>query len=212
MQAIAERERPHARVHDVDALGRILNRGVNLCVWQRRPDPVVVAEVEGLCADALPDVRCGISPSDPEADIRGLLERCGLRPGRLGHWVRDMAMLTERFIRLAPGRPVTLRLETLADDGCPRFHVDRTALRLVCTYRGPGTEWLSNDQVDRHALVSRMPNQAIIRSGVPARMSTHAVGIMKGGLFPGNETNGLVHRSPPIARSGQMRVLLCLDT
>jgi hypothetical protein len=34
---------------------------------------------------------------------------------------------------------------------------------------------------------------------------------MKGEVFPGNQGMGLVHRSPPIAGTGETRVLFCLD-
>jgi hypothetical protein len=34
---------------------------------------------------------------------------------------------------------IGLRIHVLADTMCPRFHVDRVPVRLLCTYRGPGT-------------------------------------------------------------------------
>jgi len=53
--------------------------------------------------------------------------------------------------------------------------------------------------------------QSILRHGHPARMETGWVGLMKGEVFPGNQGLGLVHRSPPIADTGETRVLFCLD-
>jgi hypothetical protein len=100
---------------------------------------------------------------------------------------------------------------TTDDDDCRRYHVDRTHLRLLCTYRGPGTEWLTNDQVERLAQASGAPNEEIIRFGEPSQFEPFWVGILKGDAFPGNARHGLVHRSPPIKGSGQTRVLFCLD-
>ena len=94
---------------------------------------------------------------------------------------------------------------------CHRFHADRTRLRLLCTYRGPGTEWLTEAQVDRWALSNGSANEDIIRFGEPARFMSPWVGIMKGSAYPGNAGHGLVHRSLPIAGSGRTRVLFCLD-
>jgi hypothetical protein len=99
----------------------------------------------------------------------------------------------------------------LADDGCRRFHVDHTRLRLLCTYRGPGTEWLAHDQVDRQALAAHQPNDAILRHGQPRHLEPFWVGVLKGERFPGNAGRGLVHRSPPVADTGTTRVLVCLD-
>jgi len=45
-----------------------------------------------------------------------------------------------------------LRLEVLHNAMCPRFHVDRTGIRMTCTYLGPGTEWIDDVQVDRTRL------------------------------------------------------------
>lgn len=122
-----------------------------------------------------------------------------------------MDKLLALFLGLVADRPVTLRLETLNNDGCPRFHIDRTYLRLLCTYRGPGTEWLANDQVNRAALGRGEPNETILLHGAPARFQPFWVGVMKGARFAGEEHNALAHRSPPLAGTGQTRVLLCLD-
>jgi len=78
-------------------------------------------------------------------------------------------------------------------------------------YRGPGTEWLTDVQVDRVAQASGAPNECIIRFGEPSQFDSFWVGVMKGNAYPGNAGRGLVHRSPPIAGSGQTRVLFCLD-
>lgn len=93
-----------------------------------------------------------------------------------------MASLLERFADLVDDRPMTLRLETLADDGCRRSHVDRTNLRLVCTNRGSGTEWLANSQVDREALVGGSPNEAILHHGEPWRTAPSWAGVKEGVL------------------------------
>lgn len=127
------------------------------------------------------------------------------------NWRKDLRQVAELFFSVSQGRDLTMRLETTEEDGCPRFHVDRTHLRLLCTYRGPGTQWLADAQVDRAAQSSGATNDDIIRFGEPAQFEPYWVGILKGDAYPGNAGGGLVHRSPPIAASGQTRVLFCLD-
>ncbi len=51
----------------------------------------------------------------------------------------------------------------------------------------------------------------IIRFGEPSEIAPFWVGILKGSKYPGSAGQGLVHRSPPIAESGQTRVVFCLD-
>ncbi|MEM8851819.1 MAG: DUF1826 domain-containing protein, partial [Pseudomonadota bacterium] len=77
-----------------------------------------------------------------------------------------------------------------------RFHVDAIHARLVCTYRGPGTQYgLSTD------------------GAPPTRVFTVPTGapiLLRGSLWPG-EATGLMHRSPPIEGTGITRLVLVLD-
>ncbi len=192
-------------------LRHIVNPGVNLCLWQRPALPAVTGELSSLKASHLPDVRCWTSSASFDDDLSTLLQQQGLDPFAFKNWRTDLRRLADPFFSISEGRDVALRLETTDDDGCRRFHVDRTRLRLLCTYRGPGTEWLTDAQVDREAQRTGAPNERIIRFGEPSRFEPFWVGILKGDAYPGNAGRGLVHRSPPIAGSGQTRVLFCLD-
>jgi len=154
--------------------------------------------------------RCrGNLPS--EQNLSALVAAVGGDIGRCPAWVADMAQLLGHFFELIASletpHSVRLRIESLADDACRRFHVDRSRLRLLCTYRGPGTEWLAEDQVNRHALATHQPNERILRFGEPRRLEPFWVAVMKGDRFPGNAGRGLVHRSPPIAGTGRRRLL-----
>lgn len=202
---------PHIVGSRPDVLQRILDPGVNLSLWQRPALPPVIRELLNLQASDLPDVRCPTSLESFDDDVITLLQQQGLDPLDFENWRIDMRRLADLYFRVSEDRDVTLRLVTTDEDDCRRFHVDRTHLRLLCTYRGPGTEWLPDDQVDRLALNSGAPNDDILRSGKPSDFEPFWAGILKGDTFPGNLGHGLVHRSPPIAQTGRTRVLICLD-
>lgn len=184
---------------------------INLVLWRRAPIEAIAREVAKLAAADIPDVRRRTAPATFDEDMDGLLQRQGLDPRVFRAWLADLHQVAAHYFALCSGREVTARIETTDQDGCPRFHVDHTHLRLLCTYRGPGTEWLTNAQVDRDAQGRGAPNERIIRFGEPSRFEPFSVGILKGDAYPGNAGNGLVHRSPPISGSGQTRVLFCLD-
>lgn len=76
---------------------------------------------------------------------------------------------------------------------CPRFHVDHVPARLICTYAGPGSEWLT------------APDAVQVE-----QLSTGYVAVLKGERWLGNEGHGLVHRSPAVP-AGQRRLMLTLD-
>jgi hypothetical protein len=195
-----------------DVLRRILDPGVNLGLWQRPPQTAITRELSTLQASHLPDLRCLTSPDSFDADVIAVLRQQDLDPLGFTSWRADLGRLADLYFSINRDRAVTLRLVTTDSDDCRRFHVDRTHLRLLCTYRGPGTEWLTDAQVDRVAQSSGAPNDDIIRFGKPSQFEPFWVGILKGDAYPGNAGQGLVHRSPPIAGTGKTRVLFCLDS
>ncbi|MEM1112097.1 MAG: DUF1826 domain-containing protein [Pseudomonadota bacterium] len=190
-------------------LSRISDPCVSLSLWQRPAELLIAKELAQLTAAQLSRARHLTSPTSFDDDLSAMLTKHGLDPEAFSHLRADLRHLATLFFPLADTRPVRLRLTTTDADDCRRFHVDRTYLRLLCTYQGPGTEWLRNEQVDRQALMCGDPNEAIIRFGTASRFETFWVGITRGD--PQNLGQGLVHRSPPIAGTGQIRVLFCLE-
>ena len=193
-------------------LRRILDPGVQLGLWQRPAQAVITQELSSLKASALPDVRCTTSRGTFDNDVDSLLQKQGFDPTAFTNWRSDLRQLANIYFHLSKNRDVEMRLETTDEDGCTRFHVDSTQPRLLCTYQGPGTQWLTDEQVDRKAQSSGASNEDIVRFGEPSSFAPFWVGIFKGKTYPGNSGQGLVHRSPPIEGSGQIRVLFCLDS
>lgn len=68
-----------------------------------------------------------------------------------GHqaFIEDISALIELYGLLVDTNRVGVRLLSLNKAMCPGFHVDRVSIRLICTYDGPGTEWLENVHADR---------------------------------------------------------------
>jgi hypothetical protein len=94
---------------------------------------------------------------------------------------------------------------------CPLFHVDRVSLRMLCTFRGPGTEWLADADVTRKGLghgdnAKVMGPGAVIYS-VPA----FHLCVLKGDAYKGNTGRGIVHRSPSVPSNNGGRWYLRVD-
>ncbi len=129
----------------------------------------------------------------------------------------DIALLAEVYGDLLGCPIVGIRLEILRRAMCPRFHVDHTGIRLVCTYRGPGTEWLEDACADRSRLgpaSAGMPDErnGIIRdpSGIH-RAPPFAVALLKGTRWQGNVGGGVIHRSPAVGPADGPRAVLIMD-
>jgi len=200
---------PHALGSEADVLGAIVSPAVNFAVWQRPVNPAIMQELQALKVNHLPDRRRRVTLESFDGDLCRLLQQQGLNAVDFANFRTDLKQLVDQLADVCGAREFIYRLATIGGDECRRFHLDSTPFRLVCTFQGPGTEWLTDAQVDRAALAKGAADQTIIRSGKPSRLDPFWVGILKGGSARTGQ--GLVHRSPSIAGSGQIRVLFCLD-
>lgn len=130
--------------------------------------------------------------------------------------VDNITELVDMFCYLFDLKQAGLRLTTLDRAMCPRFHFDRVPCRLVCTYHGKATEWLSHHVIDRSKLGAGNNGLSDEESGLfqnkqdIKKVNAGDVALLKGTLWEGNEDAGLVHRSPAIGQSNR-RLLLTLD-
>ncbi|MHA7629213.1 DUF1826 domain-containing protein [Corallococcus sp. M7] len=196
----------HRFVWSPEEFTDIYHDGVNLCVWRRGLANPMSAWLTRLTREQPLDVVARVRGDAP--DLRGCLPE--LPGGALfDAWVEDLNFLMRIYVDLLGAETLGVRLHTLARDMCPRFHVDRVGVRLLCTYAGPATEWLENPQVLRSALG---PSGQVARPGAPIQsLERFDVALLKGEAWPGNTGNGVVHRSPAIAKDGVRRLLFSIE-
>ena len=188
------------------------------CVW-RRGLPASLADALAV-ATAQAEPPGPLRVVEPDALVPHLRALLGPLPPRVeAAWERDANAVLGAYRHILPGKIVTVQLEVVTTDKCKRFHADYKSVRAVCTYVGPGTEWVEERAVSREA-VSRhchetsfeAQNALIVRD--PARVERANPGdvvFLKGESYPGNAGRGVVHRSPPIEASGARRLVLTLD-
>lgn len=201
---------------DLAELALIYQPDVNLCVARRRITPGLSNFVFRLLS----------GPRSFETEVKFETERPPVEkllpedlqalPGAEA-WLSDVEYLAGLFRDLFEADTLGLRLRTLDKAMCPRFHVDRVPARMVCTYGGPGTEWLPEGAMNREKLGHGACGKPDEDSGLildPAAiraMPAFAIGLMKGELWEGNAGRGAVHRSPRLAPEQPRRLLLTLD-
>ncbi|QCG90446.1 DUF1826 domain-containing protein [Azospirillum sp. TSH100] len=195
-----------AECRTADALSVIRRPEINLAVW-RRPLPAGVSAQSAWAAAHGLSCHLATSPDEAAADLLAALP-----PRRIeGPLLTDIVGLVRLYADLVGCTALRLRLDSLSGDGCRFFHVDYVGLRLLCTYRGAGTQWLPDGAVTRSAL-GRGDNEAVLSD--PGRVQSLRAGdvaLLKGEGWPGNRGRGLVHRSPPATPPRAPRLLLCLD-
>lgn len=199
-------------------LRRIADPRINLAVWQR----AAVRDIEPALASLLEadDAVAGDWHTPAITQIVDELARVsGTRAAEVGFraLAADIVRLSGLFASVAAVCHPRVRLERVEDDGCALFHADSLRLRLLCTYLGPGTQWLENSSARRDQLGSMgrstaEANWAIVGdpTGIRSVPSWHAA-IFKGRGWPGGEGDALIHRSAPVPDRGEYRIRLCID-
>lgn len=193
-----------------DVLAEVLHDGVNLAVWERRLPERIEAFSSALLATSghlSESLALEFAIEDAQPDL------CGLAAGHQaidGHaeFLADVAWLARAYGCLLGARRIGLRLRVLDRTMCPRFHVDHVPLRLVITYAGFGSQWLTEGAMCRSDLgnpSAEPPNDAGVH-----QLGCGHVALIKGEKWIDNEGAGLVHRSPPMA-AGERRLLLTMD-
>jgi hypothetical protein len=126
-------------------------------------------------------------------------------------WARAFASLTGQ-------KHIKVTLASVWSDSCRKFHADFVGLRMLCTYVGQGTDYVSDEFVDREGADDVDPediqasNVAMLRDpGAVRRCATGDLIVLKGESYPGNRGFGAIHRSPPIQQSRGRRLVLTLD-
>jgi len=190
----------------------IYNENINMAVWQRNISTKLQSSVDDFLTanntfqrnitvpakSILPSIR-KMLPEDSQPELS-----------------EDIAELVDMFCYLFELKRAGLRLRVLDRAMCPRFHVDNVPCRLVTTYQGIATQWLSHQVVNRTKLGTANAGLPDDQSGLFAnqddiqQLNQGDVAILKGELWDGNQGAGLVHRSPALSH-GERRLLLTLD-
>jgi hypothetical protein len=192
---------------------KIYEDQVNLVVLQRSQSK----EVDNYCQELLErhsnfNLRTVINPEKCLQAITSSLPKLTDQSA----FVADIVLLIEMYSCLFDLEEIGLRLQVLDRAMCPRFHIDRLGCRLVCTYSGPGTQWLFNSDVDRSKLGTGNKGLGDDKSGIytdPAniqQVKQSDVVLLKGDGWFNNEGLGIVHRSPIVPKNNR-RLVVTMD-
>jgi len=197
--ALTPARRPATAVNsarDPRVLGTLVMPGVAVALWQRSPDPDFQAWLDALPADRLPRLRRTLRPRDAAAALQAACDTAALPPGAHRQALIDqIAQLTAHAATHLGALLVTLRVEGTHGQNCPRWHMDGVRARLICTLRGPGTQF--------------GPASGPAEVAFPQQLATGCAALFRGRDW-GAEPTGILHRSPP-ASQGMARLLVVVD-
>lgn len=195
-----------------DHLSRIENPETNLAIL-RRPVLPIASAVDELLESDFESFQVSIAKDEDPVLLGCYLEEdLGLKSIEAGNLYLDLVDNLRNFFAVSGANEIGIQLEAIRTDMCALFHYDLLRLRLVCTYAGPGTEWLRNEDVNRNGLL-RGNNELVLKTGaVVQSLPLHHVGLMKGERYHEEPDRSLIHRSPSISGRNIARLFLRMDT
>ncbi len=190
---------------EAEILTDIYDERCNLAVWQRQ----LSLEIEGYLQQVLSsEQRINLKTlftcqPGMEQAVRESLEQ--ILPDAAGRdvLVADILQLMDMYECLFEPRMIGVRLASLQQAMCPKFHVDYLPARLVTTYKGSGTQWIKDSATGGPRIPTENPENY-------EQLNTGDVALLKGDGWFDNEGLGIVHRSPPV-QAGTQRLFLSLD-
>ena len=216
MSAVIEQGSPTTHValcNEITELSKIYDEQTTLAILQR-PYQEELAAIAKEVYLAQPLVFAA-SPKQASQLLKEHLTASNPDIDNLDALITDMAQWIEVYSALLEPSELGLRLASLERAMCPAFHTDYIGIRLVTTYSGSGTEFLSRKDINAEALGYPGRQQTLEESGllkkqgVIQHVQPQAIALLKGDAWPGNKGNGIVHRSPDV-ESGK-RLVLTLD-
>ena len=187
------------RVADTpEGLSAIHSPDCAAAIWRRRTMPGFQSWIDALAPKRLPKARVVLEPGTVREAVSRICDESGtpdcVERERL---INDTAALADIFMGLTPAPYLRLRFDVVTTNACRKFHIDAVTARLICTYRGTGTQYgISIDGAEPRRVFT-------VPTGCPI--------LLRGTLWLERPTSGLRHRSPPIEGTGETRLLLVLD-
>ena len=198
---------------DAEVLTHIYDEPINIAVYQRNLDERIVSYSQNLMQDHPQfNLRSVINCEKIVTSLNALIPDLPEQPA----FVADLALLIDMYACLFDLDEVGLRVQVLDRAMCPRFHTDKLGCRLVSTYQGTATEWLYNQDVDRSKLGAGSLGLSDAESGLYKeasainRLNEGDIVLLKGDGWFNNEEQGIVHRSPAVAK-GSKRLVVTMD-
>ncbi|MGB2217297.1 MAG: DUF1826 domain-containing protein [Porticoccaceae bacterium] len=198
--------------NDPRVLTNLYLEETNIAIWQRQLSETLKKSVDTFIRSN-PTFQLSMTVT-PQSVLSSLSESLG--DSSQMELSENIAELASMFCCLFELKRAGLRLTVLDRAMCPKFHVDKVPCRLITTFQGTATEWLPHHAVNREKLGIGSHGQPDDLSGLYQKpddiqkLGCGDVGLLKGELWAGNESAGLVHRSPALA-VGERRLLLTLD-
>lgn len=185
-------------------LRKIRRSQIDLAIWNRELPRLLSSWLEIFVIKNWLNLQQVLTPAEIARTLRRHFDRSGIKhcDGRAA-FVDDVTKLVTLYADALRVTHVHLRLALIQDNSCTKFHRDCVTARLITTYHGPGTEFVTVENVSKALSLQHDYDGELLQC------STQSVGIFKG--CRGEGEGGIHHRSPQIAGHNMKRLVLSVD-
>ena len=141
--------------------------GVSVAVWQRSLPERLTAWLDSLPTDQLPTMRLTLPAAKVADAVRAACHVSGAA-GQVDALAQEVARIAEHAASVLAAPILEVRLSVSTGQPCPKWHVDAVPGRLLCTLRGPGTEF---GPVNAHGDVQTLHRSPPATDGMPRLLS-----------------------------------------
>lgn len=185
----------------------------NIAILQRQPITEIVPCANALVGHSWQAINGSGTLADLENDVSIQLSMLGnALQISMQALVDDLAGLAHQFAKISPCQTYRWRFAKVKSNMCTRYHADINDLRLLCTYYGPGTLWLTQDNINARALRRNLYDELVKEHSQVRQILPFEVALLKGALHTENNPGAVLHRSPTIEEHGTIRLLFRMDT
>ena len=184
-------------VNDDDYLSDFVDQFYFGLIWDRQIPVNIQDWLNKVDPKLIPSFRQIFHKNEVNKNINKIFKNTIIKQKETEWLVQDIIRLSRLFSNLMKVDYLRLRMEVVSTNSCRKFHIDAVKSRLICTYRGQGTQYgLSMDSNDPEQFKTTPTSSPIL---------------LRGTLWIEDKLKMILHRSPPIEGTGETRFVFVID-
>ena len=185
-------------IYDESSLSDFIKESYYGVIWDRQIPVNIQDWLNKVDPRLIPSFRQVFHKNEISKKIINIFENLPLIKQTETEWlIQDITRLSELFSKIMKVDYIRLRMEIVSTNSCRKFHIDAVKGRLICTYRGQGTQYgISRDGGDPKYFQTTPTSSPIL---------------LKGTLWTESNSKTILHRSPPIEGTGETRFVFVID-
>ena len=184
-------------VNDDDYLSDFIDQFYFGLIWDRQIPVNIQDWLNKIDPKLIPSFRHIFHKNEVSKSINKIFENSLSKDTQINWLIQDITRLSKLFSSLMNVDYIRLRMEVVSTNSCRKFHIDAVKSRLICTYRGLGTQYgMSMDGIDPKHFKTTPTSSPIL---------------LKGTLWIEDNPKMILHRSPPIEGTGETRFVFVID-